>query len=421
MPFCGDCRVEHVATDQSFCSQECLERKVGPIRQTLITDEQLSAARKAPLRTGWSLWFRSIPTLVLKMLPIAAVIATASSVTGEYDFDAASPPSLLIFWLLLAYGGAVAGTILTQRYTGFNSGNPYTWAARRFLPWIAVWVLVIAFTIAGFFLLIVPGVIISMRLIWADEFVLTHSFSPFSALRASWKLTKGRVSETFAFQFVLGLAENVILIPGLVLIALIPMILSLIGAQTTAVGSFITTTLTVTFLLVMYTSFHAPEVVYFYSSRAAGAESEWKRSRLALALVTAFLALIVLLIVATIAIPSLLRSRQAANEASAVANLRTINAAEMRYPPSAGGKYGSIPELITAGLLDTRFDGQVSGYSFTVNASDSNYTATATPMSANTGRYGYYSGPDGVIRYQASTNSTCNPCFPTGQPGGRVQ
>ena len=37
----------------------------------------------------------------------------------------------------------------------------------------------------------------------------------------------------------------------------------------------------------------------------------------------------IILIIATIAIPSLLRSRQAANETSAVANLRTINTAQV--------------------------------------------------------------------------------------------
>src|SRR6266496_833440 len=77
----------------------------------------------------------------------------------------------------------------------------------------------------------------------------------------------------------------------------------------------------------------------------------------------------IILIIATIAIPSLLRSRQAANESSAVANTRTINTAEVTYLSSAGGNYGSIPELITAGLLDSRFSGSVSGYNFLVTAS----------------------------------------------------
>src|SRR6185503_4659346 len=52
----------------------------------------------------------------------------------------------------------------------------------------------------------------------------------------------------------------------------------------------------------------------------------------------------VVLIIATIAIPSLLRARQAANESAAVANLRTINTAEVTYKSSAGGKYGEIED-----------------------------------------------------------------------------
>ena len=69
----------------------------------------------------------------------------------------------------------------------------------------------------------------------------------------------------------------------------------------------------------------------------------------------------IILIIATIAIPSLLRSRQAANESGAVANLRTINTAQVTYMSGAQGSYGGLADLITAGLLDTRFNGAVSG------------------------------------------------------------
>jgi type IV pilus assembly protein PilA len=129
----------------------------------------------------------------------------------------------------------------------------------------------------------------------------------------------------------------------------------------------------------------------------------------------------IILIIATIAIPSLLRSRQAAQESSAVSNIRTINTAEVTYLSSNGGNYGSIPELITAGLLDNRFATSVSGYTFSVTASGSDYTANATPTSTNAGRYGYFSTPDAVVRYQTATGATCNPCFPTGQSGAPVQ
>ena len=111
----------------------------------------------------------------------------------------------------------------------------------------------------------------------------------------------------------------------------------------------------------------------------------------------------IILIIATIAIPSLLRSRQAAQESSAVAQLRTINTAEVTYLSSNQGAYGSIPELITAGLLDNRFTGSVSGYNFTVTASASSYTASATPTSTNAGRYGYFALPDAVVRWQTTT------------------
>src|SRR6201982_735265 len=82
----------------------------------------------------------------------------------------------------------------------------------------------------------------------------------------------------------------------------------------------------------------------------------------------------IILIIATIAIPSLLRSRQSAQESAAVAQLRTINTAEVTYLSSNQGSYGTIAQLITQGLLDNRFTGSVSGYNFTVTASGTDYT-----------------------------------------------
>src|SRR5947209_11536381 len=110
-----------------------------------------------------------------------------------------------------------------------------------------------------------------------------------------------------------------------------------------------------------------------------------KRDRVFLLLVLLIVVAIILTF-ATLFLSSLLRSRQAAQESSAVAQLRTVNTAEVTYLSSNQGSYGDIPSLITAGLLDGRFATSVSGYTFSVTASGSDYTASATPTSTNPGR-----------------------------------
>jgi prepilin-type N-terminal cleavage/methylation domain-containing protein len=129
----------------------------------------------------------------------------------------------------------------------------------------------------------------------------------------------------------------------------------------------------------------------------------------------------IILILATIGIPSFLRSRQLANESSAVSNLRSVNIGEANYAVSQGGNFGTLAELISGGMLDSRFNGVVSGYNFIATVSGQDYTITATPTALNNGRYGYYAIPDGVIRYQAATSSTCDPCFPSGFSGSPVK
>jgi prepilin-type N-terminal cleavage/methylation domain-containing protein len=107
----------------------------------------------------------------------------------------------------------------------------------------------------------------------------------------------------------------------------------------------------------------------------------------------------IILIIATIAIPSLLRSRQSAQESSAVAQLRTINTAEVTYIGNNQGAYGDIASLITQGLLDSRFVGSISGYNFTIAVSGNIYTALATAVSTNAGRWDYFTTADYVLRY----------------------
>lgn len=125
----------------------------------------------------------------------------------------------------------------------------------------------------------------------------------------------------------------------------------------------------------------------------------------------------IILIVTTIALPSLIQSRQIANESAAVSNLRTINTAQVTYA-SSGGLYGTVGDLVTAGLLDERFPTGTSGYQYSINLSGNalDYTASADAVSQTSGRYDFYTTPDYIIRYSTVTSRA-----PSGLDGEPVQ
>jgi type IV pilus assembly protein PilA len=110
----------------------------------------------------------------------------------------------------------------------------------------------------------------------------------------------------------------------------------------------------------------------------------------------------IILIIATIAIPSLLRSRQAANESGAVSNLRAINTSQVTYV-STNGSFGSFPNLSGAGLLDDRFSADglvVGGFTYTMYGGGTGDYRVSALVDGTSGRFNYYSGPDGVVRYR---------------------
>jgi hypothetical protein len=106
------------------------------------------------------------------------------------------------------------------------------------------------------------------------------------------------------------------------------------------------------------------------------------------------LSFLVLYILIAVTFPSHVTRRK---DVFAVAQLRTINTAEVMYRVNAS-KFGSIEDLIRAGLLDSRFTSAVDGYNFTVISDKNEFTARATSAS----RYGcwdYFTSTDAKIRY----------------------
>jgi type IV pilus assembly protein PilA len=128
-------------------------------------------------------------------------------------------------------------------------------------------------------------------------------------------------------------------------------------------------------------------------------------------------------IIAAIAIPNLLASRRAANEASAIATMRTIFSSEATYQSTTGaGQYAvDLAALGTAGLVDSVVVASTvtpkSGYGFTavkVGAGTPFFDATAVPSTflgiGATGTRSFFTNESGVMYFNSTAAApTCDP------------
>lgn len=128
-------------------------------------------------------------------------------------------------------------------------------------------------------------------------------------------------------------------------------------------------------------------------------------------------------IIAAIAIPNLLASRRAANEASALASMRVIFSSEASYQVTNGaGYYGSLADLNTAGMVDTVLAASAtastpkSGFNFTaakVGTGNQFFDASGKPSTfggiVGTGTRSFYTNEVGIMYFnQTGTAPTAN-------------
>jgi type IV pilus assembly protein PilA len=135
----------------------------------------------------------------------------------------------------------------------------------------------------------------------------------------------------------------------------------------------------------------------------------------------------IILIIAAIAIPNLMRARMSANEASAAGSIRTINTGEVSYAAgypsigftslsSLGGATPCTPSTGGACFIDNVLaTGAKEGYSFAataatqVNGVNMTYTSLGSPSSLNqTGTRSFCSDQTGVIFYNLNATTCTN-------------
>ena len=152
------------------------------------------------------------------------------------------------------------------------------------------------------------------------------------------------------------------------------------------------------------------------------------RKQKGFSLIELLIVVAIILIIAAIAIPNLLRARMAANESSAVSAVRTLNTGEVTYystyptdgyastlvelGPSAANP--CAPASANACLIDSVLaSGTKSGYNFTVGGTSGTpavvYTSQAAPVVVGQSGQRYFcSDQSGVIEYNLTAACTGN-------------
>ncbi len=137
-----------------------------------------------------------------------------------------------------------------------------------------------------------------------------------------------------------------------------------------------------------------------------------RRRQRGFSLIELLIVIAIILIILSIALPQMSKSRMNAQEMAAVAEMGTINKAEVQYysqfgqyatslaqlgpPASAGGTEGPQAAGLIPGNLSS---GAAGGYNFTLTPSPTGYAASAVPKVFNsTGRRTFYSDPSGITR-----------------------
>ncbi len=155
-------------------------------------------------------------------------------------------------------------------------------------------------------------------------------------------------------------------------------------------------------------------------------------------LVELLIVVAIIAIIAAIAVPSLLTSRMAANEAGAIEGCRTAGSAQVAFASTNNQNYTTLQSLVDNNYLDSRYvnPNGFNGYLYTedvtiamdpaptinipMTVAEGGFGIQAAPASGGYARYTYGIAPDQVVRYLDSNTGVHPAGLSPGNPIGKM-
>lgn len=177
------------------------------------------------LREGWeltsgfkgTLWLALLIYVVLSVV-LELVVGSLLGMNTQNGFGAVLTGAILF---PLTIGIGILGI---RRAAGEETDAMDIFSSYAFiLPLIIGYIAYVVMVMLGLLLLIIPGIYLSVMLVWFGQIIVLKQLSPVDALKESWRRMKGNFWAYFAIGLVLGLGIIISAIPlGLGLIWTLP-------------------------------------------------------------------------------------------------------------------------------------------------------------------------------------------------------